>query len=142
MRSFNPLLALILSFAALVASGPLHSNTHSSRFAGNPISSRQFHYPRALVDICAEVNLSAILGDVVGLLNLGGLFGDICLCLSALPLDLDFNANLKLSGNTPNQAQVQALVKNFVCYSVFLFIFRILTPYFQGRQSRHPVYIP
>ena len=113
MRSFTPLLVFILSFVSFVVSGPLHSNTHSSRLTKSYISSRQFHYPRALVDVCAGVDLSLALGDTLGL-NLGSLTGDICLCLSAFPLDLDLDAD------------IETRLKSYVRNGVLLFAPRTL----------------
>ncbi|KAF9652707.1 hypothetical protein BDM02DRAFT_3183394 [Thelephora ganbajun] len=113
MRSFNPLLVLILSFVSFVVSGPLHSTTHPSRFAKNPISSRQFHYPRALIDVCANIDLSVTLNDVLGL-NLGSVLGDICLCLSAFPLNLDLYTDLQLLVNVLGETKLEALLKTLV----------------------------
>ncbi|KAF9787828.1 hypothetical protein BJ322DRAFT_1105875 [Thelephora terrestris] len=83
MRSFNTLLVSTLSFVSLVASGPLHPNPHSSRLVANPISSRQFHHPRALVDVCADLRVIALPINIASLLDV------TCLCLSAFPLGLD-----------------------------------------------------
>ena len=109
MRSFNPLLVLILSFVSFVLSGPLHSSTHSARLAKNPISSRQFHYPRAeVVDVCANVNLALV--NVVGL----NLLGDICLCLSAFPLVLRTDSRLQLAAHTLGETKADVLLRSLV----------------------------
>ena len=105
MRGFTSLLVFILSFISLVVSGPLHSTTYSSR-----LTSRQFHYPRALVDVCAHVDLARI--EVLGL-NLGNL-GDICLCLSAFPLHLDMGVH------HVDQAKLETLLKSSVRRGVLL----------------------
>ena len=126
MRSFNPLLVSILSFITFVASGPLHPNTHSSRLAENPISSRQFHYPRTLIDVCANVDLSLLLNNVLGL-NLGSLLGHSCLCLSAFPLDLKTDTHLEAVVNILGETKVEALLKNLVRCVAFLFTFPVLT---------------
>ena len=118
MRGFNPLIVLILSFVSFVASGRLHSNARSSRLPKGPVSSRQFHYPRALVDVCAHVDLS-LLANVLGLLQASGL-GQICLCLSAFPLDLTADARLGLLVKSLGQAKAQATLKDLVCPTVFL----------------------
>jgi len=130
MRSLNSLLILVLSFVSFVISGPLHSTTHSSRLAKNHVSSRQFHYPRALVDVCADVDLSLGLGDILRL-NLGSLLGDICLCLSAFPLDLDAYADLKLIVDLLGETKVEALLKTLVRRNIPLFVLHILTVSFQ-----------
>ncbi|KAH8103380.1 hypothetical protein BXZ70DRAFT_1005804 [Cristinia sonorae] len=51
----------------------------------NPIASRQFHQKRELLDVCAFID-----ANVLGLLDL-----KVCLCLSALPLALESNIQLK-----------------------------------------------
>jgi len=118
MRSFTSLFVFALSFVALVVSTPLQSNTHSSRFAKNPISSRQFRYPRALADVCANVDVSLILD---GALKLGS-SGNICLCLSALPLNLDSNTNLQLLANLIGAGNVQAKLEALVRHDPLPFV--------------------
>jgi hypothetical protein len=132
MRSFNPLLVIVLSFVSFVLSGPLQSSTHSSRLARNPISSRQFHYPRALVDICAEVDLSLPLTNVVGL-NLRGVSGNICLCLSAFPLNLRTDSRLQVLAHVLGETQVDVILKSLVRHAIFRFPIRTLSPSFSGR---------
>lgn len=51
------------------------------------ISSRQYHAPRQLLNVCAVVDLSVL----ENLLDL-----DLCLCLSALPVQIQANAGLSL----------------------------------------------
>ena len=139
MRGSTSLLVSSLSFVSLVTSGPLRP-THSSRFANNHISSRQFHYPRALVDVCADVDLSSILGGVLGL-NHRSLLGDICLCLSAFPLDLTLDANLQPLVNLVGETGLETLLKTRVCHDLFLFVSRVLTVSFKGQGPRRPVYL-
>lgn len=141
MRSFNPFLVLILSFLTFAASSPLHPITHSSRLTKNSLSSRQFHYPRTIVDVCANVDLSLIFGGIAGL-DVLGLFGNMCLCLSAFPLDLDIHAGLALPVKNLGQTKVQSLLQNCVRHAVFLVTFHILTVSSQGREEGYPVYIP
>jgi hypothetical protein len=43
--------------------------------AGTPTSSRQFHYPSALVAVCPDVGVALLLNDVLGL-DAGGFLGD------------------------------------------------------------------
>lgn len=107
MRGLTSLIVSVLSFVTLVVSGPLQSSTRSSRSAENHVSARQFHYPRALLDVCADVDLSSVLG-----LDLGRLLGHVCLCLSAFPLDTDLDATLQLLVNNVGEANLKALVRH------------------------------
>ena len=113
MRSFNPLLVLILSFVPFVLSFP----SPSSRLAKNQISSRQFHYPRTLIDICANIDLSLLLPDVLGL-NLGS---STCLCLSAFPLDLSVDSHTKLAAKNIDPIQLDLQMRRLVRHFSFLF---------------------
>ena len=137
MRSPTSLLVFVLSVVSFAVSSPLHSVTHSSRLAKSPISSRQFHYPRALVDVCADIDLSLLVDDVLGL----NLLGDICLCLSAFPLDLSLDADLQLLVESLGQTEVEALLETSVRLGVLLFASHILTVSSQGREVWHPVYL-
>lgn len=132
MRSFNPLLVPILSFVTFVASGPLHSITHSSRHPANPISSRQFHYPRALADVCVKVDVALL--NVVGL----NLLSDTCLCLSAFPLNLGVNGKTQLSA----LGQTESGLKSFVRHAILLPALHILMVAAQGQEQRYPVHLP
>ena len=105
---------------SFVVSGPSHSTIHSSRLARNPVSSRQFHYPRSLVDVCADVDLSLLLDDALAGLKLS-LLGDICLCLSAFPLDLDLYADLGLLVDVLGETEVEARLKTLVRYDLLPF---------------------
>ena len=108
MHGFTSLLVSILSFVSFVVSSPLRSSAHSR------LASRQFHYPRALADTCAELDdLDLSLALDLGL-NLGSLSSDVCLCLSAFPLHLDLDA------------EVETLVRSSVRYNVALFALRTL----------------
>ena len=140
MRSFTSFLVPALSFVSLVAASPLPSTTYPTHLTKNAISSRQYRYPRALVDVCADVDLSVIVDDLLGL-DLG-LLGDICLCLSAFPLKVDLDADVSLLSNLLGgiDASVEALLHTAVRLYVLL-ISRILTLFPQGRRQRHPVYL-
>ena len=141
MRSPTSLLVLVLSFISFAVSGPSHSTTHSSRLAKNPISSRQFHYPRTLVDVCADVDLSLLLDDVLGL-KLGSLLGDICLCLSAFPLDLDLYADLQLLVSLLGETKVETLLQTFVRHDVLPFTLHSHGIVPKGRGQWRPVHLP
>jgi len=113
MHSLSSLIVIATSFVSLAVAGPFNPTTPSSRFAKGPLSSRQFQYPRALFDVCSDIDLGSALESVIGV-NLGNL-GDICLCLSGFPLDLDLYTNLQvpasLLGGTTLNSLLQSLVK-------------------------------
>ncbi|THH16066.1 hypothetical protein EW146_g4521 [Bondarzewia mesenterica] len=86
-------------------------------FARFDFALRQHYEPRALLDVCAYIDADTLAhAGLVGipanvLANL-----DLCLCLSALPLFLQTNANVKalvdILGNTAVDALLTALVNS------------------------------
>ena len=123
MRSPISLLVPILSFISFVVAVPFHASSPSSRLAKNHVSTRQFHYPRTLGDVCADIDLSLIPKGV----DLG-----TCLCLSAFPLNLD----LSLADSF-----VEANLKTLVRHSVLSFLPRILMVS-KGRKQWYPMHLP
>ena len=131
MHGLSSLFVFALSFVSLAVAGPLNPTTPSSRLPKNLISSRQFHYKKALIDICADVDLSVLLDDVLGLDV--SLLGDICLCLSAFPLNLDLNVDLQLLANVLGGTELDVLLRTLVRHDVLLLTSQILTVPFKDR---------
>lgn len=135
MRSPISLIVPILSFLSFAVTAHLHSN--SSHPARNQISARQFRYPRAVVDICADINQSLI-PEVIGSVDLGSLLNDFdtCLCLSALPLVSDLEDEILTSlVDLLGGAEVESLVR----HDVLSFLSRFLMVS-KGPTERYPVY--
>lgn len=76
MRGFTSLVLLCLSVLPF-SFAAARSRSHNSE---NAISRRQHHVPRALVDICASLDLGILANNVAGL-DVGDVFGHVCLCL-------------------------------------------------------------
>ncbi|KAI0041585.1 hypothetical protein FA95DRAFT_1501257 [Auriscalpium vulgare] len=110
MRLARPLITLLSSLAA-ISSFAVPAAARRSR----PL--RQHVEPRALLDVCLFLDADALVNS--GLLGipaqiLAGL--DICLCLSALPLAIQANVNLRLLaailGDTELLAILTALIND------------------------------
>ena len=114
----NLLRRLVMRLTSLV---PLLSALHfvlPCAFARLDRPLRQHHKSRALLDVCAYID-----ADTLAQTNTIGIPADIlvdldfCLCLSALPLALKTNANLKvltdLLGNTVVDAFLSAIASIF-----------------------------
>ncbi|KIP09334.1 hypothetical protein PHLGIDRAFT_116431 [Phlebiopsis gigantea 11061_1 CR5-6] len=107
MRSFTLILALLLS--QLLAFVPALARPRNAYRSPTPtlagpaaelIAARQHHAPRALLDVCAYIGADVGLGiDLLGIDLKDLLDLQICLCLSALPLTLDANAQVKVLGD-------------------------------------------
>lgn len=73
------------------------------------LAMRQHHEPRALLDLCAYIDTDSLLGGLLLGIPLHELLGlKLCLCLSALPLDLEANAKLRLLGEKYGSSVVNA----------------------------------
>ncbi|TFY80076.1 hypothetical protein EWM64_g3938 [Hericium alpestre] len=71
----------------------------------------QHHEPRALLDVCAAIDLNAIVNLLPLGIDLGAIAGlDICLCLSALPLSITADVHLQALVNLLGLADVNALL--------------------------------
>lgn len=128
MRAFTFVLALVfsqlLSFAPV--SAKLNCKTAYARAPTptspdlSPLALRQHHEPRNLLNICIDLDTDAILGDSVILgIPLKDLLGlDLCLCLSALPLDLSVNAKLRALGDKYGDSVVNAVLSILVSLQV------------------------
>lgn len=110
MRGFTSLVLLSLSvfnFSFAVARSRSHAGD-------NAIARRQHHVPRALIDVCASVDLAILANNVLGI-DVGDVFGHVCLCLSAFPLDLEAYVGLKVIVDLLGADEVEALLKVLVC---------------------------
>lgn len=59
------------------------------------LTSRQYHAPRALLDVCVYLDVDVLAGlNLLGIPLDAALGTDICLCLSALPVLLKTNIHL------------------------------------------------
>jgi hypothetical protein len=112
-------------FALPVLSAPTFRGTPTVRSTSDPaaalIASRQHHASRALADVCVSLD-AGLLGDI-GLLasTILGAKLDLCLCLSAFPLDVHADARLGvlaslIGGAAKTNAALQALVRSLVIY--------------------------
>lgn len=140
MRSLISLIAIAFSFVPLAVAGPFGPTTRSSRVARNPISSRQFQHSRALVDVCANIDLSLKFEDVPGA-DPGNL-NDICLCLSAFPLDLGLYTDLQGLTSLLGGTGLDTLLQSFVRHDALLLTSQILTVSSKGQRTRYPVHLP
>ncbi|GJE92427.1 hypothetical protein PsYK624_085810 [Phanerochaete sordida] len=108
MRSLTFIFALLAT--QLLPFAPAFANAKANRRYPSPttpapandaLASRQHHERRAVLDVCAYIDLGLGLGvpNLLGipLAKLANL--KLCLCLSALPLALDLNAQLKALGD-------------------------------------------
>ena len=139
MRSLSSLIVIATSFVSLAFAGSFKP-TPSSRFAKGPLSSRQFQYPRGLFDTCSDIDLALVLESVIGV-NLGNL-GDICLCLSGFPLDLDLYTNLQVPASLLGGTALNSLLQKTVRHDVLLLISQILTVSSKGQRRRCQVHLP
>ncbi len=108
-----------LSYARTRVRSTLDTKRSSKRTptptTSDALTSRQYHVPRALLDVCVYLDTGAlahlnVLGIPIGtLLDL-----DVCLCASALPVLLSTNVELKvlakLLGTTALEAELKLLV--------------------------------
>jgi hypothetical protein len=85
----------------------------------NPVSqsksSRHYHQPRALLDVCASIDADLLSGQSILGIPLDGLLDtDICLCLSALPLYLETNVKVSTLIDLLGLTDVSAFFKVLV----------------------------
>lgn len=126
MRSFTLILALLLSqilpFSAVLAKprkayrAPTPAVGHADlAAAADVVALRQHQERRALLDVCAYIGVDLGLGlDLLGI-PLGELLDlQICLCLSALPLTVDANAQVKVLGDKYGMDLVNAVLRILV----------------------------
>lgn len=121
MRSFTLVLALLLSqllpFSTVLAKPrkAYRAPTPSIADSVDVIAARQHHAPRALLDVCAYIGADIGLGiDLLGI-DLNDLLDlQICLCLSALPLTLDANAQVKVLGDKYGMDLVNVVLRLLV----------------------------
>ncbi|EKM53240.1 uncharacterized protein PHACADRAFT_259454 [Phanerochaete carnosa HHB-10118-sp] len=79
--------------------------------ARNALTLRQHHERRALLDVCVYLDADIGLGGSLLGIPLSELVDlNICLCLSALPLDLSANAQLKVLGDKYGSALINAVL--------------------------------
>jgi hypothetical protein len=105
MRNFISFVLLSLSvlYFSFALARP-RSLTH-----GSAISKRQHHVPRTLVDVCADLDLAVLANNLLGI-DVGDVYGRVCLCLSAFPLDLEAFVGLKAIVDLLGPDEVQALL--------------------------------
>lgn len=126
MHSFSFILALLLTqilpFSAVLAKprkayrAPTPALAHLDlAAAADVVAARQHQERRALLDVCAYIGVDLGLGlDLLGI-PLGELLDlNICLCLSALPLTLDANAQVKVLGDKYGLDLVNAVLRILV----------------------------
>jgi hypothetical protein len=85
--------------------------------AHNPTTGSLHHRPRALLDVCAYLDVDLLPDASILGLSIGGLVHiDVCLCLSALPLYLSTTTNIELVAliDVLGIDRVTALLKSLV----------------------------
>lgn len=116
MRAFTFVFALaasqLLSLVPVDAKLPrkaLRTSASTDPDTNAALATRQHHEPRALLDVCAYIDTDSLLGGLLLGIPLHELLGlKLCLCLSALPLDLEANAKLRLLGEKYGSSAVNA----------------------------------
>ena len=97
MRLTHTFICASLSFLQLTSALHSHALRHKPRQNPVSIARRQYHAPRALLDVCAYLDLDlGIELDLLGIDLNNPLHIQLCLCLSALPLYLDITTDVSL----------------------------------------------
>jgi len=95
---------------------PLRSDSELSARAAEIVNARQFHHLRStepLVDVCANINLDTVIGivDLLGIPVKDILDLHICLCVSALPLEIGVSAQIDALINKYGGPLLNAVIK-------------------------------
>jgi len=131
MRTPSIFLALValptLFLSALARPKALYTPTFSAARRTDVLSSRQYHAPRQLLDLCAEVNTNQLVDEILGSssllnINLAALVNSIvglklCLCLSALPVEIEANADLSLLSGLLPPGELESLLGGLISSS-------------------------